>query len=104
VREDRIDLREGRKEQLVMDDGGVDSRGYRARLQSERIWEERSGYGDDDSRERTTVDDKGEVRSCGIVQYHQILPNIAKYYQPKSWFPRVLFSERGFCVAAGDIW
>ena len=40
VREDRADLREGRKEQLAMDDGGVDSREYRARLQSERIWEE----------------------------------------------------------------
>jgi hypothetical protein len=38
-----VDLREGRKEQLPMDDGGVDSRGYRARLQSERIWEECSG-------------------------------------------------------------
>jgi hypothetical protein len=47
VREDRMDWREGRKEQLAMDDGCVDSRGYRARLQSERIWEERSGYGDD---------------------------------------------------------
>jgi hypothetical protein len=43
VREDLADLREGIKEQLVMDDGGVDSREYRARLQSERIWEEHSG-------------------------------------------------------------
>jgi hypothetical protein len=42
VREHRVDLREGRKEQLATDDGGVDSRGYRARLRSERIWEERS--------------------------------------------------------------
>jgi hypothetical protein len=40
----RMDLREGRKEQLAMDDGGVDSRGHRARLQSERIWEERSNF------------------------------------------------------------
>jgi hypothetical protein len=36
-------LREGRTEQLAMDDGGVDSREYRARLQSERRWEEHSG-------------------------------------------------------------
>ena len=43
VREDLADLREGRKEQLVMDDGGVDSREYRARLQSEKICEERYG-------------------------------------------------------------
>jgi hypothetical protein len=36
------------------------------------------GNGDDDSRERTTVDDKdeGKIRSCGIVQYYQISPNI----------------------------
>ena len=27
--EDRVDLRECRKEQLTMDDGGMDSRGYR---------------------------------------------------------------------------
>jgi hypothetical protein len=38
-----VDLREGRKEQLAMDDGGVDSRECRAILQSDRIWEERSG-------------------------------------------------------------
>jgi hypothetical protein len=37
VKEDRMDLREGRKEQLAMDDGSVDSGGYRVRLQSERI-------------------------------------------------------------------
>jgi hypothetical protein len=37
-----VDLREGRKEQLARDDG-VDSGRYRARLQSERIWEEHSG-------------------------------------------------------------
>jgi hypothetical protein len=37
VTEDRVDLRDGRNEQLPTDDGGVDSRGYRARLQSERI-------------------------------------------------------------------
>jgi hypothetical protein len=41
--EDRVDLREGRKEQLARDDGGVDPRGYRAGLQLQRIWEERSG-------------------------------------------------------------
>jgi hypothetical protein len=29
AREDRMDLREGRREQLTMDDGGMDSRGYR---------------------------------------------------------------------------
>jgi hypothetical protein len=29
AREDRVDLREGRREQLTMDDGGMDSRGYR---------------------------------------------------------------------------
>jgi hypothetical protein len=43
AREDRVDLREGRKEQLARDDGSMDSRGYRARLQSERILEEPSG-------------------------------------------------------------
>ena len=32
-----------------------------------------------------------------------VLSNITKYYYLKSLFPRVLFSERGFCVAAGDI-
>jgi hypothetical protein len=36
VREDRADLREDRKEQLAMDDGGVDSREYRARDYSQR--------------------------------------------------------------------
>jgi hypothetical protein len=40
VREDRVDLREGR---LVRDDGGVDPRGCRARLQSDIIREEHSG-------------------------------------------------------------
>jgi hypothetical protein len=39
-----VHLREVRKEQLVMDDGGMDSRGYRARLQSERTWEEHSNF------------------------------------------------------------
>jgi hypothetical protein len=34
--EDRVDLRESRKEQLAMDDGGVDSREYRARDYSQR--------------------------------------------------------------------
>jgi hypothetical protein len=29
ARENRVHLREGRKEQLTMDDGGMDSRGYR---------------------------------------------------------------------------
>ena len=43
IQEDRVDLREGRKEQLARDDGSVDPRGYRARLQLEKIWEERSG-------------------------------------------------------------
>jgi hypothetical protein len=43
VREDLVDLREGRKEQLARDDGSVDPRGYRARLQLERIWEKHSG-------------------------------------------------------------
>jgi hypothetical protein len=44
AREDYVDLREGRKEQLVKDDGGVDSRRYRARLQSERILEKHSNF------------------------------------------------------------
>jgi hypothetical protein len=39
-----VDLREGRKEQLAKDDAGVDSRRYRARLQSERISEEHSNF------------------------------------------------------------
>ena len=43
VTDDLVDLREGRKEQLARDDGSVDPRGYRARLQLEKIWEERSG-------------------------------------------------------------
>jgi hypothetical protein len=34
-----MDLSKGRKGQLAMDDGGVDSRGYRARLQTPTVRE-----------------------------------------------------------------
>jgi hypothetical protein len=85
VREDRADLREGRKEQLAMDDGGVDSREYRARLQSERIWEEHFWWLATEMMEKL-LGDADSRRACAGDGFERVESN--------DWRGKIIWEER----------